>query len=218
MAQLEGYVRDTKGNPIKDAAIVRLGKTDETGHFLLRYDFLKYWKAILFIAPGFKPKPVLFDLANPKFDVVMEPEVEMETFKFPGCSALVPKEFRRIGKYLRLTIPKAYKFKSGYDVDYQYFLIGVGKDSERQWMRGGLGPMYAGVYPSPEEILGLSSYSYRKTSTGSDWSGITKDGRYWRYMGSVSFFETYGYKTDSKSALDAFDAILDSACFQAPVD
>ena len=56
--KLEGYVRDTKGNPIKGAMIGRVGTSDETGHFVPGSDFLRYWKAILFVAPGYKPKAV----------------------------------------------------------------------------------------------------------------------------------------------------------------
>ncbi len=212
---LEGYVRDVKGNPIKDVNISVFGKTDEKGHFLLKSDvFLKYWKALLFTAPGYRPHPVQLDASKLKFDVIMEAENHVETLTFPACGGDVPKGTRRIGEWVKLTIPKSFKFKTGIDTDYRYFNIGFGKGSEQKWMRGGLGPMYTGVNPSPNDILNLSTYSYRKTSTGSDWTGITKDGHYWRYMGSVAVFETYHYETDLKSASDAFDAILDSACFQ----
>lgn len=212
MSQLEGTVRNSEGKPIKDVTILRLGKSDENGHFLLRYDFLRYWKAILFIAPGYKPKAVPIDLDKPKFDVVLELEEELKTYKFPKCGDSVPNGFRRIGQYLKLTVPKRYKFKTGIDTDYRYFIVGVGNEGHRHWMRGGFGPMYANSYPSGDDVLELSIYSYRKTTTGTDWRGVTKNGQYWRYLGSGRPFETYSYKTDSKNAADAFDTILDSAC------
>lgn len=213
--ELEGYVRDVKGNPIKGVNISAFGETDEKGHFLLRNDVLiRYWKALLFTAPGYKSKPVQLDASKLKFDVILEAETQVETRTFPACSGDVPKGTRRVGEYVKLTIPKSFKFKTGIDADYRYFNIGFGKGSKKWWLRGGLGPMYAGVNPSPEALMNHSSYSYRKTSIGSDWKGITKEGHYWRFMGSVSVFETYHYQTNLKTVSDAFDAILDSACFQ----
>ena len=53
-----------------------------------------------------------------------------------------------------------------------------------------------------EMLLALDHYSYRR-----DWPGVTKDGKYWRYFGAPSFFETY--------EADPFDKILDGICFQS---
>ena len=72
---------------------------------------------------------------------------------------------------------------------------------------------FGGMYPSGEILLRLKQYSYRRTSVGIDWRGMTKEGKYWRYLGAASFFETYHYETDSKEAADAFDKILDGVCF-----
>lgn len=75
--------------------------------------------------------------------------------------------------------------------------------------------MYGDAYPPGEMLLALGHYSYRRTSVGIDWRGVTKDGTYWRYFGASSFFDIYDYATDSKEAADLFDKILGGVCVQS---
>jgi len=63
-------------------------------------------------------------------------------------------------------------------------------------------------------ILDLDHYSYRRTTVGIDWRGVTKDGKYWRYFGAFPLFDIFDYVTDSKEAADVFDKILDGVCVQ----
>ena len=111
-------------------------------------------------------------------------------------------------------MPKELKFKTGVDTDYIYYHIGYAKNGKTGWLRGGWGNLYGDVYPPGEMLLVLDHYSYRRTAVGIDWRGVTKDGKYWRYFGAPSFFETYDYVTDSKEAADLFDKTLDGVCVQ----
>ena len=215
VVEFQGFVKTTDGKPIKDVYLSSFGKTDEKGYFKIACDyFIKYWKTITLDKKGFVPKVISLDASNLNLYIVLESEKGSNLWEIPNCSVTETKQNRIVGKYLRLTVPKKLKFKSGVDTDYIYYSIGFKKDKAKYWLRGGLGNLYAGTYPSGETLLGLQNYSYRRTSVGIDWRGITKEGKYWRYFGAVSLFETYHYETESKEATDIFDKILDGVCFQ----
>jgi len=212
---IEGHVRTTQGKPISDVRIDRLGKTDETGHFKIAADFLRYWKTLMIDKKGFVPQVVSIDPAPSVLDITLEPEKDTSVSDIPNCSAAKVTGTRFVGKYLRLTVPKALKFKTGVDTDYIYYHIGFATNGKTAWLSGGWGNLYGNVYPPGETLLGLDHYSYRRTSIGIDWRGVTKDGKYWRYVGAPAVFETYHYETDSRHAADLFDKILDGVCFQS---
>ena len=212
---IQGFVKTEDGKPISGVYLNGFGKTDENGYFKMQSDVLiKYWKALIFDKKGYIPKVVVLDATNTNLNITLEEEKQTANWEIPNCSNTKPKRTRIIGEYLKLTIPKTMKYKSGFDVDYKYFSIGFGKGENKSWLLGGLGNMYAGVYPSAEKLLELKQYSYRRTSVGMDWRGVTKEGNYWRYFGAVSFFETYHYETKSQEAAEIFDKILDEICYQ----
>jgi len=212
---IEGHVRTVQGNPISDVRIDRLGTSDENGHFKIAGDFLFYRKTLVFDKKGFVPQVVSVNPPPSNLEVTLEPEKDTSVSDIPACSAAKVSGSRVVGTNLRLTVPKRLKFKTGTDVDYIYYLIGLAKNGKTDWLRGGWGLYYGSVYPGGETFLGLDHYSYRRTSVGIDWRGVTKDGRYWRYFGAPSFFDTYYYETDSKQAADIFDKILDGVCYQS---
>jgi hypothetical protein len=211
---IEGHVRTAQGQPVNDVRIDRLGKTDETGHFKIAADFLRYWKTLMFDKKGFVPQVVPINPSTSKLDVTLERENDTSMTDIPICSAAKVSGSRFVGKYLRVTVPKELKFKTGVDADYIYYHIGLAKHGKTHWLRGGWGNLYGDVYPPGETLLGLDHYSYRRTAAGIDWRGVTKDGKYWRYFGAPSFFETYDYETDSIEAADLFDKILNGVCVQ----
>jgi len=211
---IEGHVRTVQGQPINDVRIDRLGKTDETGHFKIAADFLRYWKTLWIDKKGFVPKVVSINPTPSILDITLEAEKDTSGSDIPRCVAAKVSSSRFVGKYLRLTVPKELKFKTGVDTDYIYYHIGYAKNGKTGWLRGGWGNLYGDVYPPGEMLLVLDHYSYRRTAVGIDWRGVTKDGKYWRYFGAPSFFETYDYVTDSKEAADLFDKTLDGVCVQ----
>jgi hypothetical protein len=212
---IEGHVRTPQGEPINDVRIDRLGKTDETGHFKIAADFLRYWKTLWVDKKGFVPQIVSINPTPSILDITLEAEKDTSVSDIPLCSAAKVSGTRFVGKYLRLTVPKELKFKTGVDADYIYYHIGYAKNGKTGWLRGGWGNLYGDVYPPGETLLRLDHYSYRRTAVGIDWRGVTKDGKYWRYFGAPSFFDTYDYETDSKEAADLFDKILDGVCVQS---
>lgn len=212
---IEGHVRTPQGEPISDVRIDRLAKTDDTGHFKIAVDFLRYWKTLWIDKKGFVPQIVSISPTPSNLDVTLEPEKDTSVSDVPRCSAAKVNGSRFVGKYLRLTVPKELNFKTGVDTDYIYYHIGYSKNGKTSWLRGGLGNMYGDAYPPGEMLLALQHYSYRRTAVGIDWRGVTKDGKYWRYFGAPSFFDIYDYETDSKEAADLFDKILDGVCFQS---
>jgi hypothetical protein len=215
VVEIQGFVRTTEGKPIKDVYISSFGKTDERGYFKIASDVLiRYWKTLIFDKKGFVPKVVPLDASNTNLNIILESEKDSNVWEIPNCSYTKTNQNRIVGTYLKLAIPKNMKFKSGVDTDYIYYSIGFKKGGQNYWLKGGLGNLYGDVYPSGETLLGLQNYSYHRTSVGIDWQGITKEGKYWRYFGTPSFFETYHYETDSKEAADIFDKILDGVCFQ----
>jgi hypothetical protein len=107
------------------------------------------------------------------------------------------------------------KYKPGTDTDNRYYSIGFKKDRKRIGFGAAWAIHTADPSPGGDTLLGLRSYSYRRTSAGIDWRGQTKEGKYWRYFGAV--FDTYYYETASKEAADIFDKILDGVCYQ-PID
>jgi hypothetical protein len=215
VVEIQGFVKTTEGKPIKDVYIKGFGKTDERGYFKIASDVLiRYWKTLIFDKKGFVPKVVSLDTSNTNLSVILESEKDNNVWEIPNCDYTKTNQSRIVGTYLKLIISKNMKFKSDVDADYIYYSIGFKKDGKGYWLRGGLGNLYGDVYPSGETLLGLQSYSYRRTSVGIDWRGITKEGKYWRYFGTPSVFETYDYETDSKEAADMFDKILDGVCFQ----
>ena len=212
---IEGHVRTSQGEPISDVRIDRLAKTDATGHFKIAADFLRYWNTLWIDKKGFVPKLVSISPTPSRLDITLEPEKETSVLDIPRCSAAKVDGSRFVGKFLRLTVPKELKFKTGVDTDYVYYHIGYAKDGKTGWLRGGLGNVYGNAYPPGEMILALEHYSYRRTAVGIDWRGVTKDGKYWRYFGAPSIFDIYDYETGSKEAADLFDKILDGVCFQS---
>jgi len=60
---IEGHVRTAQGEPIDDVRIDRLGKTDETGHFKIAGNFLRYWKTLWVDKKGFVPQVVSLNSA-----------------------------------------------------------------------------------------------------------------------------------------------------------
>ncbi len=214
VVEIQGYVKTSSGEPIKDVFIDDFGRTDENGYFRIASDTLVHYHKVLVLDKiGFVPKPFVLDRSNLTLDIVLAPEKDHTRWEFPKCSVKKAEDSRFVGKYLKLTVPKKLKYKSGVDTDYIYHLIGIKTDGKTSWLRGGLGNLYGGSNPGGETLIGLQSYSYRRTSTGTDWRGVTKEGHYWRYLGSVRVFETYHYVTESKKTADVFDQILDSVCF-----
>lgn len=212
---IEGHVTTPQGEPISGVRIDTLGKTDATGHFKIAADFLRYWNILWIDKKGFIPKLVSISPTPSKLDIILEPEKDTSVLDVPHCSTTKVKGSRFVGEFLRLTVPKELKFKTGVDTDYRYYHIGYSKNGKRGWLRGGFGPMYGNSYPPGEMIQALEHYSYRRTAVGIDWRGVTKDGKYWRYFGAPSVFDIYDYETDSKEAADLFDKILDGVCYQA---
>jgi hypothetical protein len=211
---IEGHVRTAHGEPINDVRIDKLAKTDDTGHFKIAGDFFRYWKTLWVDKKGFVPQIVSINPMPSILDITLEPEKDTSVSDIPRCTAAKVSGTRFVGKYLRLRVPKELKFKRGVDADYIYYHIGYANNGKTDRLRGGWGNLYGDVYPPGETLLRLDHYSYRRTEVGMDWRGVTKDGKYWRYFGAPSFFDTYDYETDSKEAADLFDKILDGVCVQ----
>jgi hypothetical protein len=212
---IEGHVKTSQGEPINDVRIDRLGKTDESGHFKIAADFLRYWDTLWIDKKGFVPQLVSIKPTPSVLNITLEPEKDTSAATIPRCVDGKVRGSRVVGKYLRLTVPKKLKFKTGVDTDYVYYHIGYAKNGKTGWLRGGWGPMYGDAYPPGQTLLALDHYSYRRTEVGIDWRGVTKDGKYWRYFGAPSFFDIYDCLTDSKEAAEMFDKILDGICFQS---
>ncbi|MBV9925326.1 MAG: hypothetical protein JOZ96_09955 [Acidobacteria bacterium] len=215
VVEIQGYVKTAGGAPIKDVYISGFGRTDESGRFKFASDVLiKYWKALIFDKKGFVPQAVRLDAAHTNFDVILEPEKDVQLWEVPNCGRTKAGRDRIVGTFLKIAVPRAWKFKTGYDTDYRYYFIGYGVGEKKSWLRGGLGNMYGSSYPSAETLLSSPNYTYRRTSLGIDWRGVNREGRYWRHLGNPSLYEIYDYETDSREAADAFDRVLDGICFQ----
>ena len=216
VVEIQGFVRTTEGQPIGGVSISRFSKTDERGHFKIASDVLiRYWKNLIFDKKGFVPKVVSLDSSKANLNITLESEKDKSVWDIPTCSYAKGNLSKAVGQYLRLTLLKGMTFKTGVDADYIYYSIGLSQGGNNHWLHGGWGNLYGDVYPSGETLLKLDHYSYRRTSVGIDWRGVTKDGKYWRYFGAPSFFETYYYETDSRPMANAFDTILDAVCFQS---
>jgi len=212
---IEGHVRTPEGEPISDARIDRLAKTDGTGHFKIAADFLRYWNTLWIDKKGFVPQLVSISPPPSNLDITLEREKDTSVSAIPPCSSAKVNGSRFVGKHLRLTVPKELKFKTGVDTDYIYYHIGYAENGKTGWLRGGWGNLYGDAYPPGEMILALEHYSYRRTAVGIDWRGVTTDGKYWRYFGAPALFDIYDYLTDSKEAADLFDKILDGVCIES---
>jgi hypothetical protein len=191
------------------------GSTDNSGHFKIAADFLRYWKTLWVDKKGFVPQLVSISPTPSILDITLEAEKDSSVSDIPDCSVAKVYGARFVGQYLRLTVPKQLKFKTGVDTDYIYYHIGYAKNGQIGWLRGGWGNLYGNMYPPGDMLLRLDHYSYRRTAVGIDWRGVTKDGKYWRYFGAASVFDSYDYETASKEASDLFDRILDGVCFQS---
>ena len=199
VVEIQGYVRTADGKPIAGVLISKFGKTDENGHFKIASDVLmRYWKTLIFDKKGFVPKVVSLDASNRNLSITLEPEREASVWDIPTCSAGKVNGSRLVGKYLRLTVPKKLKFKAGVDTDYISYAIGLTERGNKQWLHGGWGNLYGDVYPGAETLLRLDHYSYRRTSVGIDWRGVTKDGKYWRYFGAPSVFDRICFQSSNR--------------------
>ncbi|MGI8469149.1 MAG: carboxypeptidase-like regulatory domain-containing protein [Pyrinomonadaceae bacterium] len=218
--ELKGFVKNQDGKPISEVFVQPEGyiystKTDANGFFNLR--MTKYWEKgiVFFDKKGFQAQAVPVDSIAKELNIVLKDEENSEIVTIPNCTANQDKNVRLVGHYLILSAPKKLKFKSGTDTDYIYYRIGFGKGNNKSWLEGGLGNLYGSEYPSSNFIDKSTNFSYRRTNLGLDWRGITNDGIIWRWIGSVSIFETYYYQTKSKEAAEVFDKILDGMCFQS---
>jgi hypothetical protein len=152
---IEGRVRTPEGEPISDVRIDRLAKTDATGHFKIAADFLRYWNTLWIDKRGFVPKIISISPTPSNLDITLEPEKDTSVLDIPRCSDAKVKDSRFVGKFLRLTVPKELKFKTGVDTDYIYYHIGYAKNGKTGWLRGGLGNVYGDAYPPGEMLLAL---------------------------------------------------------------
>jgi hypothetical protein len=212
---IEGHVKTAQNEPIKDVWIDRLAKTDDSGYFKIAADFLKYWDYLWIDKKGFVPKLVSIKPTPSVLNITLEREKDTGVTTIPRCVATKVSGNRLVGTYLRLTVPKDLKFKTGVDSDYVYYHIRYAKNGKTGLLRGGYGNLYGDAYPLGETLLASDHYSYRRTEVGIDWRGVTKDGKYWRHFGAPSVFDIYDYETGSKEVADLFDKILDGVCFQS---
>jgi hypothetical protein len=219
-AEFQGFVKTAEGQPIEnvyieDGDIFTAPKTDEKGFFKLSSKVLiSDIKSVVFDKKGFVPKIVLLSPAERNLNITLEPEKSGDFRDMPTCKFARSNQNNVVGQYLKLTVPKKLKIKSGVDTDYIYYSIGFTENKKTYWLNGGRGNLYGSLYPSDELRSELQNYTYRRTSVGIDWRGTTKAGKHWRYFGASSAFESYYYTTESKEAADFFDKILDGVCFQ----
>ncbi|MGI9037134.1 MAG: hypothetical protein ACR2GD_13995 [Pyrinomonadaceae bacterium] len=218
--ELKGFVKNQDGKPIsevlvKPAGYIGFTTTDNDGFFSLK--MTKYWEKgiVFFDKKGFQVQAVPIDSIKKELGVVLKNEENSQIRTIPNCVVSENKNVRLVGHYLIVSAPKKLKFKSGTDTDYIYYRIAFGKGNDKAFLEGGLGNLYGSEYPSLGLIDKSMNFSYRRTNLGLDWRGITDDGIIWRWVGSVSIFETYYYQTKSKEAAEVFDKILDGMCFQS---
>jgi len=213
VVEIQGFVRAADGKPINNVIIHRLGKTDEAGHFKMAADVLRYCKTLIFDKKGFVPTVISLDPKNTNLNITLEQEKDISVWDIPTCSSARGNGKRLVGKYLILSLPREMKFKTGVDSDYRYYSMRLTQGGKTHFLNGGWGNLYGGTYPSGEVLLRMQHYTYRRTSLGIDWRGVTKDGKYCRYFGASPVFEIYFYETDSKEAANVFDRILEGICF-----
>jgi len=139
--KIEGHVRTPQGEPIRDVRIDRLAKTDESGHFKIAADFLRYWNTLWIDKKGFVPQLVSIRPTPSKLDITLQPEKDTSVSDIPRCNAGKVDGSRFVGNSLRLTVPKELKYKTGVDTDYIYYHIGYDKNGKTSWLRGGWGPI-----------------------------------------------------------------------------
>jgi hypothetical protein len=236
---VSGHVKNSSGKPLEKVVVQPLGRifgavTNADGFYEVPfkikglkdgkdYELVYSRKDIILVFDkiGYRPKVVNLDEAVSNLDVTLEKETSDETLIVQSCVDDTDKNIRSVGKYLRLSVPKKLKFKTGVDTDYIYYSIGFGEGKNKFWLNGGLGNLYGSPYP-PSFTLGASKeYSFRtiifaekQGKIGLDWRGVTNDGVYWRWIGSAALFDAYHYETKSKEAAEFFDKILDNLCLQ----
>ena len=219
--EIQGFVKTAEGQAIanvyiEDGEIFTDPETDEEGYFRFSSrDAFRYIKTLVFDKKGFVPKIVPVDRYKTKLDVVLEPEKNKDLWEIPTCNFPNSNRYKVVGTYLKLFIPKKMSVKSGVDSDYIYYSVGFKKGKNEYRLNGGLGNLYGSPYPSDRLRSEVRNFSYRRTSVGIDWRGTTKEGKYWRYFGAISAFESYHYETESREVAEVFDRILDRVCFRA---
>jgi hypothetical protein len=124
---------------------------------------------------------------------------------------------RRIVSNLEIVefhVPRLARMTKVADVDYVEYYVRYGREQDRLWLRFMFGPYVGGEQPHD---LGNTSIKWtehewgcHQDKDGTDWSGMSTDGRRWRHISIPFGFASY--EGAPQKAADYFDKILDTMC------
>jgi hypothetical protein len=167
---------------------------------------------VYFDKDGFRPTAVIIKPGSETLRVILEDDSKTTWF-VPACTP-ANTTFSTPSNDLKFLIPKHAQVRKIQDIDYQKYFVTFEKKTgplELWW-----GPFVVGA----TESLILRSASFEERSirhksgefVGSDFRGITLDGKFWRTANFSGLSASAIYEGVSKDAASAYDRIIDSAC------
>lgn len=214
-AHLKGIVVSENGTPIEGVKIFALhdSTTDADGKFDLPSEIGKA-TVIFFQKEGFRPKSVVVKSGSSMIRVVLEDDGKTAWF-IPVCR---PRDANTLpkGYSLAFRLPKAARLKKLKDIDYQEYLVTLGGDAPPlQLWWGGLvqpGQIVSDLIVRSANFEERSIHGKSGEYWGTDTSGKSPDGTYWRAAGFAGLSGAAIYENVSEEVAKAYDRIIDSAC------
>lgn len=211
--EFEGRVITESGAPLEDAHVLMVSRgapeiehgnlvnTDETGAFHLK----RIPDAVFVQKEGYLPQLLRIPSISQKPLVVMHPLSAESMPATPLCRELGSGErFVSTGFNHRIIVGTELKIGQTNGVDTSFTEISYGKNT----MAISWGMVGIINYPNISALAGATEIVVR--SAGTDFSGITRDGKHWRWMfGSGAHIEYYDA---SPEAAELFDRQIAGIC------
>lgn len=212
---LKGIVVSENGTPIEGVKIFALhdGTTDADGKFDLPSEIGKA-PVNFFQKEGFRPKAVVIKSVSSMLRVVLEDDRKTAWF-IPVCR---PRDANTLpkGYNLAFLLPKAARLKKLTDIDYREFLVTLEGDAlPLQLWWGGLvqpGQMVSDLIVRSANFEERSIHGKSGEYWGTDRSGKSLAGTYWRAAGFVGLSGAAIYENVSEEVAKDYDRVINSAC------
>lgn len=214
--QVAGKVTDSTGAPVAGVRVVDSTLEEVATGSDGRYAMVSTFELVRFLKSGYRP--VTKVLQSPErsessamLDVVLE-----ATSETPWAPPVCARKSRgkRLGDWMRFTVPKGIRVHGGQDIDYQTGSVTV----RGAWMQHAFGIMWSYGFPVSRTLAEMVSVEERQVTVPEGWvfdlidyRGVRADGSRWRTL--ATYGETITYDHADAQAAAAFDQILASLCF-----
>jgi len=211
IGSVSGLVTDTNGYPIRDALIISSGGklngwafSESDGSFRVS----EVGQFIAFRAVGYKSQLVRLPVSSDAIRVQLS-RADESVRTLQACPR-AQKKSSWIGDGLRVQVSGGYDGPVYGDHDSHWYLK---RGGDRLHIVDGL--FWHNGLPLEDDLLAIENLSLRTwvfgEIVGLDFSGRTRSGKYWRWIGGPAA-TAVSYETKSRSTAEYFDKVIATLC------